>query len=287
MKMPNYNLANVKLYFSFEDGEEVLNVRVDQNTLYSAKCKDLPLEMTDKLLANGLDFSFRLKPDFLYAIINYFEIGGRFVIDNYFNYKGLLMERRGSDFIFEPKNKIKIPTLLQKVLIKDFSYNRKSFFLWADTVLSLLSFCKNTENSLNSLLRVIQFHNNEIFIVGSLVKVREDSDNYLIFPQLTVAHLLAGQNCIPIFCNLNEFLPENLTASDSRVLLKQPSESLISNKALYARLQQTLLERVSNLNIELVPQDYQEVTLDTYTQNELDLESELFYNPITELLYGL
>jgi len=286
-KMPNYNLANVKIYFSFEEDEEVLNLRLDQDTLYSAKCSDLPVDITEKLLANGLDFSFSLKPDFLYGLIAYLETGGRFIVDSYFNYKGLLKKSAGSNFIFEPKSRIKIPYVLQRVLQRDLGDNRKSFFLWADTVLSLLSFCEDTNDSLTRLLRVIQFHNNEVFVVGSLVKVSEDSADYLIFPQLTVAHLLAGQNCLPIFCNLNEFLPESLIATDSSVLLKQPSDSLISNKDLYAKLQQTLIDRLSSLNIELLPQDYQEVTLDTYNQEELDLEGELFYSPITELLYGL
>ena len=285
MRMPNYNLANVKVFFSFEDNEEVLNLRIDKDTCYSAKVSTLPVDVVTKLTANGLDFQLQLNPDFLYALISYFETGGRYVIDSNLFYKGLSRKNGRNSFVFEAKPKIRIGDFFQRRLQTAYSNNSKSFFDWADVLLTLLSFCEDSENALNNLLKVIHLQSNEIFVVGSLVQVEDCT--YNVLPQLTVANLLAGQNCTPICYPLSEFLPDCLIASETGVVLSQPSSEIVNQQALYSQLQQALIERVSNLPINLLPENHQEAPLDIYSQEELDLENELFYTPTLDLLYGL
>ncbi len=285
MRMPNYNLANLKVFFSFEDAEEVLNLRIDKDTCYSANVSTLPSDIVTKLTANGLDFQLQLNPDFLYALISYFETGGRYAVDSNLFYKGLSRKIGRNNFTFLPKPKIRIGDFFQRRLQAAYSNNSKSFFDWADVLLTLLSFCEDSENALNNLLKVIHLQSNEIFVVGSLVQVEDCT--YNVRPQLTVANLLAGQNCTPICYPLAEFLPDCLIASETGVVLSQPSSEIVNQQALYSQLQQALIERVSNLPINLLPENHQEAPLDIYSQEELDLENELFYTPILDLLYGL
>lgn len=285
--MPNYNLANVRIFFSFEDGEDVLNLRVDQNTCYSAKTYTLPAEVLSKLTANGLEFHLQLNPDFFYSLISYFENGGRYTIDKNLFYKGLSRKNGRNNFTFETKPKIIIADFFQCRLQAAYSKNSKTFFDWADTLLTLLSFCEDSENALINLLRVIHIQNNEIFVVGSLVQLQSEDEIYSVLPQLTVANLLAGQICTPVCYPLAEFLPDSLIACETGVVLRQPNPEITSQQTIYTQLQQELIERVSGLPINLLPNNYQEVPLDTYSQEELDLEDEMFYTPILDLLYGL
>lgn len=286
--MPNYNLSKIKIFLSYEDDiEEVFNLRIDESTTYSKRCSELPSEILDKLTSNGLDFNFRLNPDFLYGLISYFEFGGRLVLDNTFEYKGLSRTNGRSNFTFEPKSQIVIPYLFQRCLQNEYTNNSNKFFLWADKVLFLLSFCEDSRNSLVNLLRILHFENNDIFIVGGIVQSTAGSTDYIVTPQLTVANLLAGQSCIPVYYPLSEFTPESLVASETGVILRDPSENILEKKEAFTKVQQALLDRSTSKNISLVPEGYEEIELDTYSQEELDLEDEMFYTPLLDLLYGL
>lgn len=282
--MPNYNLSKVKIFFSFEDGEEVLNLRLDENTCYSKKLESLPTSVVTKLTSNVLDFNFQLNPDFLYSLIGYFENSGRYILDDHISYKGLTRSTGSSNFIFEPKNKIKINWFFQSALHNAQLNNSKTFIDWAEILLSLLNFCEDSQNSLTNLLKVIQFQNNEIFVVGNIV---ESDSEYLLLPQLTVANLLAGQPCIPVNYPLSEFLPDIIVATETGVHLKELNTKIVAHQTRYAQLQQTLIERANGLDIKLLPEDYQEVKVDTYSQEELELENDLFYTPTFELFYAV